>query len=278
MIKNKYKLIAIDIDGTLLDSNHQIPMKNIKVINQLYKEGVSFVIATGRPDIFVGDIVEKLGINSIVIGSNGASVRNIKTKEEVFVNYIDTDILGTLIRIFYEKDIEFLAFSIDTMFANKHNEEVFNDFIVDRNGASTDDRMDYVLTQNMNIITENKIIKIVLMGKDPYDTLKIRDEIKSFPGIENYLSEPCCLDIVRQGTSKATALEVISKKLNINRDEIIAIGDSENDKEMLKFSGVSVAMGNATDSIKNFADMTTKTNDEAGVSVALMKLFGKVLD
>ena len=119
---------------------------------------------------------------------------------------------------------------------------------------------------------EDEILKVVLEEKkEVLDriTPQIPDEL--FEAYNVIRSVDFMLEFMKKGCSKATGLEKLSKYLNIKKEEIIAIGDAQNDIEMIEYAGVGVAMGNANDEIKNIADFVTKSNEEDGVSYVIDK-------
>ncbi|SCZ01986.1 Cof-type HAD-IIB family hydrolase [Alkaliphilus peptidifermentans] len=268
-----YKLVAIDIDGTLLNSNHVIPEENIETIRQLREKGVSFVIVTGRPDTAVKEYVETLGINAPVLGCNGASIRDVLTGKIHSLKTIPNDILIKLYEFFHSRNIYPRYYSLDSVYSFNTDEfnEAVNPFAVFSKRLAG--MMSFKVIKDIDFLLkwDTKIVKVVYITEE-YETIApIQEELRKIPGIEALRSTKTGLDIFADDVSKGKALLSYAESLGIKKEEIIAIGDGENDLSMLEAVGFPVTLKNGEEALKEIAKFVS--NDEAGVAKALKKIY-----
>lgn len=261
------KLIAIDIDGTLIDDNHLLPVPVINSLKKKITEGVKVVLCSGRPIIGMLPFVKELGLDTAdqyTISYNGALVQHNKD-------------FSTLIQhtLTYE---EFLAFEA-------LSQELGVDIqVVDLEGIYTPSKeispytvFDAYATGmplHYRAVTEfepKMLINKLMFCAEP-DVLS--EAIKKIPPHlfeEYYLvnSMPFYFEILNKQASKGQAVKELAEKLGFTAEEVMVIGDNENDVDMLEYAGLSIAMGNATPNVKANADHITKTNNENGVAYAV---------
>ena len=276
MSNKNYKLVAIDCDNTLIKHNGEVHKDNIKAINMLLNQGVKVVIATGRNDILVKDYLYDIGLKEeIVIGCNGASIRDLKENKIIKVNYIPKDIAKKILNICIENGIDAKMYTFTKSYAL--NEEDAKDElkeILTHYTKELSTYLEYKYEKDIDkLIEKEDFLKIVIAGTDTEKLLEIRDSFKKFEDINAVMSTRFSLDIMKKGVSKGEALKEYANIFNIKSEEIVAIGDSENDLDMLSFAGFSVAMGNGEDFVKKACDIVTLTNDEGGVAYAINKIF-----
>lgn len=258
------KLLAVDIDGTLLNSNHIITVKTKQAIEYATKKGVHVVLSTGRPVQGIYDIYDKLGLNTPAITYNGAIVLEHKEGPVIYECSLlpeDTkaiidkgNLLDTTIAIWYKSKL----------YTNKLNDLAYK--------YATISNVPPNLYNNLDEIFENGATKVLY-----YDTVKtiatFQQSLKEVfsKNVEFYTSRPYFLEFVNQKVSKATALSKLEKHYGISSNQIMAIGDGFNDLAMLKYSNIGVAMGNAPEEIKNQATFITTDCDHDGVANAIYK-------
>ena len=262
------KLVAIDMDGTLLDSNKKIPRENIEAIQKVARTGVKIVLCTGRPKSGIIPYFEQLGLTDeeYIIMNNGCTVYN--TKSWQLLDYAQIS----------NKELDALNQSIEThsqVFLTLTSEESY--YVV---GNQVPDLVEYdaglvfdtakaISLSDLKLNSEI-IFQAMFMAESNYldsyqkDQERILGEKFSVVRSQSYIFEA-----MPKGNTKATALRKLSEKLGYSFDVVMAIGDAANDLEMLKFSGLSVAMGNASDEIKSHCQYVTDTNDQAGVAKAI---------
>lgn len=272
-----YKLVAIDCDNTLIKHNGEIHEDNIKAINMILNKGIKVVIATGRNDILVKDYMDEAGFKEeIVIGCNGASIRDLKDYSIIQLNYIPKHTMKKMIDICIENDIKAKMFTLEESYSttkeNSGNE--LKEFLTHYT-KQLSMSLEYKFEEDLySLIEKKEFLKMVILENDREKLLNIQNKFKQLDDINAVISAKNCLDIMKKGISKGNALKEYANMLGIKREEIVAIGDSENDLEMLNFASFSVAMGNADNIIKEACNMVTLTNDEGGVAQAIYKIFG----
>lgn len=265
----KYKLIALDIDGTLINSSNQIT-ENVKLAIQKAKEkGVKVVLCTGRPLKGVEKFLDELNLREkgdYAATFNGALIQDTFTKDAVShltLNYED------LVNL-YNLSIEIGSRShfYDTKTLYTFNKDVSDFTVLESHLTGT----------HLNVTTLNDVPKDINMSKFMMiDHPEILDEcVKKIPQeyYEKYTivrSTPFFLEILRPEANKGSGISLLAKELGLKQEEIICVGDAGNDKHMIEYAGLGVAMGNATDEIKGMADYVTLSNDEDGVAHVINK-------
>jgi len=273
------RLLAIDIDGTLLNSLFQIPEANLEMLRQAHTAGIEVVLVTGRRHTFALPIAELLGFEVALISSNGAVTRS--STGELF----HRDLLPVATaRLLVEHMREFRGNTVLT-------------FDKETKGALVLERMDELgrsiqrwLEKNMEYIEFVVPIEKALVT-DPVQAMfcgaieRMHEALGALAAAEfagrmtvlrtEYpLRDLSIVDVLNQGCSKGHALERWAGHRGIPREQVMAIGDNYNDIEMLAFAGVPVIMGNASEELRGRGWMVTQTHDEAGVACALAQVLG----
>lgn len=265
-----YKLIAIDMDGTLLKENKTISHRTKKAINVACKKDVKIVLASGRPLEGLDPYLEELGIKSeedYVMSYNGSIVQNAQTKELIFKNILKGSDLSYLYKISKEVGVNIHAFSKAGCITPRMSE--YSALEGEINGIP-------VLEVDYNtVLPDEDIIKIMFV--DPEEVLE--EVIKKLPQelYEKYTvvrSASHFLEFLNKKSSKGTGVKALADHLGIKKEEIICIGDAGNDLDMIEFAGLGVAMGNAFDEVKAVADYITYSNEEDGVAHVIEKFIG----
>ena len=271
-----YKLVAIDCDNTLIKHNGEIHPDNIKAINMILEKGIKVVIATGRNDILVKDYMDEIGFKEeIVIGCNGASIRDLKDNSIIQLNYIPKDTMKKIIDICLKNHIKAKMYTLTESYSTSEDNmgDELKEILTYTKQLTLS--LEYKFEKDIeSLIDKKEFLKVVILEDDREKLLNIQSQFKALEDINAVISARNCLDIMKKGVSKGNALKDYSNMLGIKQEEIVAIGDSENDLEMLNFASFSVAMGNAEDFIKQACDMVTLKNDEGGVAYAINKIFG----
>lgn len=259
-----YKLIAVDIDGTLLNSNGEISPYTIECIHKCHNNGIKFVLSTGRPLVGVLELLDKINIDIPIITFNGSEVLKGKSKEIIYQNNLNSNDSKYIFQLGLTKVDLVVAWVDNQLYVNTNNSKA--DFYA--NIANT----------KFNLIQD--IEKLFIKGSNKilwYDNestiQKLSIEISSIiPNSTNFhTSRPYFLEFVDKNSSKAIAMQKLGEYFNINSSEMIAIGDGFNDISMIKYAGLGVAMGNSPLEVKNISNFVTKTNDEDGVAYAITK-------
>ncbi|NMM65565.1 HAD family phosphatase [Clostridium sp. P21] len=270
----KYKIIASDMDGTLLDDNKNISNYNLTMINKAISLGVKFVIASGRVPASLKFYQESIGKNQPMICANGAIVLD-HNKTIIYSNPISKNNLIKIIDILRkEKDTYFHFYDGDVFCSEQFNftGKNFYDFNrkVDKKYRMEirliKDAKDYILKSNSNID------KIVVMDNDLDYLNYLRDKVNNLNGIETTKSEINNIEVLCNGTSKGNALELLAKHYEIPIDQCIAVGNDENDISMINAAGMGISMSNGRDCLKHCANyITNKDNNNGGIGEIIEK-------
>jgi Cof subfamily protein (haloacid dehalogenase superfamily) len=262
-----YKLIALDCDGTLLNSSGEITQKTAKTIKAVKNRGVKIVIASARPFYRLKRYLEQLDILSsdqYSIAFNGGLVINNLGDDILFSKNFTHDQVLELINISHNFNTKVILYAQNGIYSNideeryQRNNPEANFEVIDFN------KLDY---------TENKIFKVVFLSSND-DTIQIRSRLSKdiYNKYEVSSSVPEYIEFVSKGITKSHSLELIANKFGIKPEEIIAFGDQENDLAMLNYAGYSVAMGNATENVKEKVNYITSSNNEDGIASAIEKI------
>ena len=286
-----YKLVAIDLDGTLLNSYGEVTDKTKEAIKKAVEKGVEVVLASGRPISSVEDLANDLSANHYLISGNGAIVYDMHKKEIVYDNFLKKEQVLEIIKICEENSIyyniytenEVLTKSLNynTLFyysenTHKQEEKRTNINIVDDvygyvEKTEDDHFLKITVCDESRVVFNNILKKLELVPN--IDVLDVSHMSKKIirNGTDEVLVEYCYTEITNKDVHKWSAMKFILDDMSITPEEVVAIGDNVNDKEMIEGAGLGVAMGNATDQIKEIANVTVATNNEDGVYEAFEK-------
>lgn len=265
------KLIAIDLDGTLLHTDKTISAENLAAIDYARSKGIKVVICTGRPYLAMIDFVEQIGFDEedeYLIVFNGGQVRKANTGEIIINDTVDTQDLKR-----WYKETERLSLPLNPI----DNEWVYdppyypaeNDSTYDTPAPrKTIDFREFAEGHNFNkfvICTTEEILNAKQVSMDP----------ELFTDYQVVLSHPHQLEVGKKDVNKGNALKQLGDILNIKLEEMMTIGDQNNDQTMIDMAGIGVAMGNAVEEIQQSADYVTDTNDNDGVAKAIYHFIKK---
>ncbi|HHV58688.1 MAG TPA: HAD family phosphatase [Clostridiaceae bacterium] len=258
-----YKLMAVDIDGTLLDNNDVLTKYTIDTVRRGVEKGLIFTLSTGRPVQGVQEIIRALGLNFPVITYNGAKVVMGESREILYEKKLSFNDVKTIVELGQKFGTSIMVWDEDRLFANPLNEKAEK--------YSTISGVEPEAFENAEIF-KNGATKILW-----YDEVELINKYKDIVGsfisgdVNYHTSRPYFLEFVDKRASKAIAMEKLGEHFGISREEMIAVGDGYNDLSMIKYAGLGVAMGNAPDDIKESADFVTLSNDEDGVAHVISK-------
>ena len=270
-----YKLICIDVDGTLLNSKHKITKRTKDIILQAHKMGVHIVISTGRMYTDAEYYSNLIGVKSPVIASNGAFIKEKDNDKVIFKDVLGKSLSLELLEIFRKHSIKPYFSTPHKFYYGNIMFKLF--YLVTKLLGTRSNKLDaeYVFSWNQweKVLHKEKdnIVKGEIIYKDAALIYELRNELKTLPQLEIVDSSRYNIEITRQGVSKGKAVAILAAFYGLTREEIITIGDSENDVSMLEYAGLGIAMGNATDNVKQKADYITDSNDQEGVANAINK-------
>ena len=282
------KLIASDMDGTLLNHNHKIPKENVELINYAKNQGIEFIVATGRAYYEALPALNEENINCDVISFNGGIVYDKNGNIISITPMLPKDLYYT-IEILKSFDISYQLYTKNTIYT-KSIETDINAYIdlIRSNGYDPDvEHLRAEAQQKLDVgyITEVENIELYLNEKEnpPIKIIAISNDISKLENAAKLLSENTSISVTSSGANnieimhknatKGEALKEIAKIYGINLENAVAIGDNLNDQAMLDIVGYSVAMKNGNTILKEQAKyVTEKTNSEGGVADTIFKL------
>ena len=265
----KYKLLVLDVDGTLLNNKKEITPRTMAALLKAQHMGVHIVLASGRPTNGVIPIAKALELDKFggyVLSYNGGQIINVQTGELLFEKRIDPE----WIPYFYDKAVK-NDFAIFTYHKN---------YIITNRPENPYVQQEAALS-NMEVIGVDNFAEAVDFA--PCKCMLTSDDEEALVGLENhwkkkldgvldaFRSEDYFLEVVPQFINKGNTLGVLLSALSIQPDEVIAIGDGVCDVSMLQLAGLGIAMGNAVDSVKACVDKVTLPNEMDGVAIAVEK-------
>ena len=269
----KYKLIAIDMDGTLLNSQNQISKRNAKALYKAMEKGIYVVLTTGRilPSAYY--YAKSLNLGNPIIACNGAIITSKGKDNIIYESKLEIDASKEIVELGNKQNIHFHFYDRNTYYTKIPQEGIVQDYssYLDSLGEQG---IEVEVIENVIETIETKkpnIYKFVFVDDDKGKLLNFRKELNSIKGINVSSSWHNNVEIMNEGVSKGNALEYLCNKLNIDKSQIVAIGDNENDVSMFKTAGLSIAMENGDSIIKKHAHLVTRTNDEDGVAKAIEK-------
>ncbi|SDO47942.1 Cof-type HAD-IIB family hydrolase [Alkalicoccus daliensis] len=259
-----YKLVAIDLDGTLLTDDLQIPPATVAAIQQAAEAGTVVTIATGRMFPSAKLIALQLGINVPLITYQGALIKDVNEKEVMYERNIAPDVANTLIKIARERNIHLQVYQDDILYGAEENEK-----LVTYAGKV---KVPYMIEPDLTKLTQKRMTKLLFI-EDPAYLDELQLELQELLGDKAHIakSKRHYLEITHPEANKGSALLHLAKQMGIAQSETIGIGDNHNDFELVATAGLGVAMGNAVQELKDIAQYTTLSNNEEGVLHVLEK-------
>lgn len=263
----KYRLIATDLDGTLLNSEHSISPFTAEILKELDRDGVKVVVATGRSYSSLKPRVHALGLEHPIICYNGAMIRNGKDDSILHHSTLTHEISTLLISIAREFNVHFHGF-LDGEF-HYENESQYSRHYQELSGLDGK-RINFDNLQN------RRFTKAMFIG-EPENLKPIEDRIRPILKDQCFIaySKPTFLEIMNISASKSNALKYLLEQYGIDRSEVLAFGDGLNDEDLLEYAGHGVVMKNGYDSLKEKFEVSQYTNNEDGVARYLQDLLNE---
>ena len=266
----KYKLLVLDVDGTLLNDEREISKRTLAALLKVQQMGVRIVLASGRPTYGLMPLAKTLELGNyggFVLSYNGCQIIKAQNGEILFERRIKPEMLPYLEKKARKNGFAIFTYHDDTLITDSPD----NEYI--KNEA---------LLNNLKIIREDEFSTAIDFA--PCKCMLVSDKEKALIGLEQhwekrlagtldaFRSEPYFLEVVPCGVNKANTLGALLEHLGVTREEVIAVGDGVCDVTMLQLAGMGVAMGHSQDSVKVCADYVTASNEEDGVALAVEKL------
>lgn len=265
----KYKLLVLDVDGTLLNDAKEISKRTLATLRKVQQMGVRIMLASGRPTYGLLPLAKQLELGTyegFILSYNGGQIINAKNGEVVFEKRISPEMLPYLEKKAVKNGFSILTYDENRVVTNNpYDEHVRQE--ADINGMVTDGQEDF------SIAIDFAPCKVMLVSDDEEALVGLENHWRRrLAGVMDvFRSEPYFLEVVGCSVDKANSLAALMSRLDIQTDEVIALGDGVCDVTMLQMAGLGIAMGNAPDSVKRCADFVTLSNNDDGVAVAVEK-------
>lgn len=286
-----YKLIAIDMDGTLLNSYGEVSSRNKEAIKKAIDKNVEIVLTSGRMPKAIMPVASKINANNYIISGNGAAIYDVKNDKTIYKNYMSKEKVLEIIDICDKNSMYYSIYTNNVILAKSLNYNIL--FYNSENKKNPEDKK-----IKLNIVSDihryveeysgDDFLKITICDSNKIVFNSIINKLKKLRDI--YILEVAHMSkkIIKHGTeeieisyfyteisnnnvNKWTAIEKLIEILNVSKEEVIAIGDNVNDKEMIKNAGIGVVMGNASPYMKEIADEVVASNNDNGVAEAIEK-------
>ena len=279
------KLIAADMDGTLIGKNHEIPKENIEAIKAAQKNGIKFAIATGRAYSDVEPFLQKYDLQCDCVVLNGAEYRDVNG-DIVEHTYIEKSRVVEILDTMKSKDISIEIYTDDGFYTTNTQEETLEGMIkrsLTFHPELKDEEeiikfaknnphfksMQYITDINEFIKKDNKIAKFISFAQSEEIINELRKKMEALKGLAVSGSFSNNIEVNHMDAEKGKILAKVAQKFKIKKDEVVVLGDGLNDYSMFTEFENSFAMDNAVDEIKEVAKYITDTNVNFGVAKAI---------
>ena len=265
------KLIAIDMDGTLLNSKKELLEETKQYFKEFHTKGTEtlLVLCTGRPETGIRPYLKDLGYleeNHYIISQNGANIYESQTGNRIMDAFVDSVEIQKWIELGKKHRVSVMGAGVDYYYSFDEDPTEWMEFDVKIVNGSIKR-----ITKEESLSTD--FYKLLLLGDveqlNEFETIIPKEWRDEFYVVR---SQKYLVEVLRKGVNKAFGLEKLAAALNIEPSEIASIGDAANDIEMLEYSGLAIAMGNASEEVKAIADIVTDTNENNGVIKAIDRL------
>ena len=265
MINFPCRMVALDLDGTLLNSNHVVTDRNCAALQKLSKEGVVIVLVSGRMHQSILPISNQIGLKNPIISYNGGMVKHAETGEVFHHTPIAANTAMDLVNYCDQKDLHLNFCLNDQLYIRMENP--WSQLYESRTGVHATTvgdlrRLNGGEPTKMQVLnTPEKVEQLLIdFHRDFGDRLYItRTQIEY-------------IEFMNPQVSKGPALKALAAQVGISMDFVVAFGDGDNDKSMMAVAGFSIAMGNSVEELKDCADYITESNDNDGVAHAVERL------
>ena len=266
----KYKMLVLDVDGTLLNEEKVISKRTLNALRKVQHAGMRIMLASGRPTYGLLPLAKQLELglyNGYVLSYNGGQVINASNGEVIFERRINPEQIPYLEKKAVKNDFAIMTYNGDTVVTNQ-SDNMHVAAEAELNGMKLE------VQEFFSAMIDYPPCKCMLVSDNEEALVELEQHWKRrLNGVlDVFRSESYFLEVVANGVDKGNTLAAVMEMLDIKSEEILAIGDGVADVPMLQLAGTSVAMGNAPDSVKRCADHITLSNNEDGVAVAVEKL------
>ncbi|GAB1542996.1 Cof-type HAD-IIB family hydrolase [Scytonema sp. NUACC21] len=266
---NKLKMVAIDMDGTLLNNDHQLSPRTIGSVKMIADQGIFVLLATARVTSAIKNHIEKLGTSGIVVAHDGALVKDIISGQVYHHETIPKNLVLHILELL-EKKKTVVHFNFDEdIYLTAYNfcsEQLSQELGISFKNISSLKSFEFSPTSILLIDVKDALQELLLAVSSQFEG---QFEFAIAAWKDNIWG----LQFVAKNNSKGKAVLHVAKHFGIKPEEIISFGDNYNDMDMLQETGLGIAMGNAVSELKKVADFVTLSNQEDGVAYVLEALF-----
>ena len=259
-----YKLIAIDIDDTLINDDKEVTPATQQALEQAVAKGVVVTLATGRAYASAQAIARQTGLNVPIITYQGSLIKNLMDEKVLYERYVPKEAARKLFEYCIRRNLHLQTYIDDKLYAREENQK-----LIDYTNLN---RTRYYIEPDFEKLVEQPTPKMLIID-EPDFLDEIAPELRELlgQGVHITKSKPNFLEIMHEEGTKGHALKFLAGHFGCDLSQTIAIGDSWNDHEMLEAAGLGVAMGNAIPALKEIADYVTLSNNEDGVKHVIDK-------
>jgi Cof subfamily protein (haloacid dehalogenase superfamily) len=275
-----YRLLALDIDGTLLQSNHRLAKQTREAIEYAKRKGVYVTLATGRSFPSAQKVANALNLETDIITHDGAFIGS-SLENPTFERRLNNEKAYHIVELLEKHKCHIRVMHEKFAIGNKIRQK---NYLIAKMTVGIGDPVFYPVTfvdSLSNYLLNEPVMppKIHAFFFNEKDRLSAKEDLlREIPGIHVTSSSEGGLEIVSEGISKAKGLQVLGEKLGIGFNQMVAIGAFDNDIEMITQAGLGVAMGNAPKHIRDQADWVTRSNNQNGVAYMVKEVFRKQLN
>lgn len=264
----KYKVLALDLDGTLTNSEKKITDRTKESIFKAMEMGVKVVLASGRPVLGIERLAKELRLDEYggyILAYNGGQIIEYNTGNIISESTVDMSYYYDICECGHKFDVSVLTYNDEGVISEDETAK----YVIKEGYNNT---IPVIHVDSLYDSVKKTVVKFMVVGEPEELEKALKYMQGKFDGKLNvFLSEPYFMEVTALGIEKASSLERLLNYLNCTREELMAIGDGLNDIPMLKYAGLAVAMDNAYDETKEHADFITKSNNEDGVAYAVDK-------
>lgn len=261
----RYKLLCVDVDGTLVNSNKELPIENKKAIQEAFKAGINIAIASGRSPGSVQEILDELEVEGYGICLNGSYIKHDNKEISRFV--FNKNEIYKVCEIVKKYDVK--AF-FSTPFLNITNKTPSANWLkAIQKSVVRQKELIVCNNENLEEVLEEYseiILKVSIMEENSDTYNKIKKDLEATGIFDVAKSDNHYVDVNVKGINKSKGVKDLAEYLNIDLSEVICIGDNENDIDMIKIAGLGVAMKNSCKKLLEICDEVTSSNDDFGVA------------
>ena len=291
-----YKLVAVDLDGTLLNSYGEVTEYTKEVIKKVQQKGLKFIIASGRPMDSIKSISKDIGADKYFIAGNGAIIYDTQKQKIIYEKYIPKQKVLEIAKICEQNNIFYNIYTEKNVITQYLKYNVLY-YFKENLKKEPDKKTNIMVVNNMYEFIKNseemKCIKITICDESKIIFNSIIKKLKNIKDIEVLDVLHMSRKLIKQGTEdvaieyffteitssevdKINAIKNLIKILNIDIKDVIAIGDNINDKKMIEEAGLGICMGQASEKIKEIANIVAEDNNNDGVAKALENIITKM--